>query len=232
MATVPPEDHDWVLDLLSPVPHRREAALSRHRDLLRTASTALGRMNAIWAEAGTPVPHERHLAAAMDRARAAFDAARNSTIFGPIDQFLEGTHLKDHRQSDRLAHFAVLFLQWERQHPQEWAEAGTWTWSHWGTKEHLLHRFAETGVPADVRSDMIGLVGCAVAGPYRCKDWLYAPLARSLDGPELRARIGCLLNHADRLPRARAQFLIYLLGQPTIAIRRHTWHRWVAERHD
>jgi hypothetical protein len=227
-----PEEPDWAFDLLSSVPHRRMAALTRHRELLRDASVALARMNAIWAEAGTPVPDQPHLVAARDQAQAAFDAARNGTIFGPIGGFVQGTHRANHHQHDRYAPFAVLFLQWERRHPKEWSEASTWTWSHWGTKELVLRRFAEAGIPAGVYSDAIGLVSAAVAGPYRCKDWRYAPLARLLDGPKLRAGIEHFLNHAELLPRQRAQFLLYMLDHPEIAIRRHTWRQWVIEQHD
>lgn len=189
-------------------------------------------MNAIWAESSAPVPHGPGLAAARDQAEAAFTAARNSTIFGPIDQFLTGTHLTNHCQQGQYAPFAVLFLQWERRHPQEWSEAGTWTWSHWGTKELLLRQLAQVGVPGSVRDSMIGLVGAAVAGPYRCKDWLYAPLARSVDGDVLRERVERLLDDANPLPRLRARFLLHLLDQPTMAIRRYTWHRWIAEQPD
>jgi hypothetical protein len=225
------EDYDWVFDLLSPVPDRRRVAMSRHRGLLQEASTALARMNDIWAQAGTPAPREPHLAAASDQAQAAFDAARNGTIFGPIDRFL-ATRPAGRQPPDRYAPFAVLFLRWERQYPHEWAEASSWTWSHWGTKELVLRRFAGAGVPGAVGDDVIALIEAAVRGPYRCKDWRYPPLARLLDCSALREKIRPVLDNTDPLSRLRAGFLLHVLDHPELPIRRHTWHRWVADQPD
>jgi len=57
-------------------------------------------------------------------------------------------------------------------------------WSPWGLKEHLLRRLADAGAPAEHREALMQLVVAAVAGPYRCKDWLYARVAHEVDSPE------------------------------------------------
>lgn len=173
-------------------------ATARHRDQLRKAAAA----------AVTP------------------GVARDGTIIGPLDRFLSGTYLTNRHRHDQWAPFAVLFLQWERRYPNEWTEANTWTTSRWTMKELLLRRLAEAGVPIGVRTD-VELVGAAVAGPYRCKDWWYAQLARLVDGPRLRESIADPLGSVDPLPRLRARFLLHVLDHPGIAIRRHTWHRWL-----
>lgn len=195
-----PADWRWVFDLISPAPGRRMVATARHRDQLRKAAAV------------TPA------------------AARNGTILGPIDRFLSSRYLTNRLRHDQLAPFAVLFLQWERRYPHEWTEAGTWTWSHWTSKELLLRRFAEAGVPIGVQREVVELVGVAVAGPYRCKDWWYAQLARLVDGPPLRESIAAPLGSVVPLPRLRARFLLHVLDHPGIAIRRHTWHRWLSEQ--
>jgi hypothetical protein len=221
-------DHSWVFDLVSPDPSRRRAALSRHRDLLDRERSAWQRLNAISAEGGEPAPPQPHLAAAWDQASAEQRDARGATLFGPIDQFLAVPYASNLPADERHAPFAALFLRWERRYPAEWSEAGAWTSSHWSTKELVLRRFAEGGVPAGVRADLHDLVVAAVTGPYRCKDWWYAPLARWLDSPLLRQALAEHATYEDALPRLRAGFLLQMLDQPRLTIRRHTWQRWLA----
>jgi hypothetical protein len=223
VANLPSDDQHWVFDLVSPVTMRRGAALSRHHDLLREAAVALQRMNGLWIGGRPPTPGDPRVAASWDEAQRAFEAARGSTIFGQLDRFLAG------RTGDRdgtPVRCAVLFLRWERSYPHEWTEASTWTWSHWTTKELLLRRFAGTGVPAAAERAMTGLVSAAVTGPYRCKDWRYAAVARRIDGARIRRAVDPLLDADDQLTRLRARFLRYLLDDPEVAVRRGTWRRW------
>jgi hypothetical protein len=227
VVTVPADDQHWVFDLVSPVVTRRRAALSRHHDLLGQAAVALQRMNALWIGRQEPGPRDPRAAASWDQAQRAFEAARGSTIFGQLDRFLVAGRPGD--GDGTPVRCAVLFLQWERSYPHEWAEAGTWTWSHWTTKELLLRRFAGTGVPAAAEPAMTELVRAAVTGPYRCKDWRYAAVARRIDGARVRRAVDPLLDADDQLTRLRARFLRYLLDDPEVVVRRGTWRRWCEE---
>lgn len=227
------DPHSWVFDLISPDPTRRRAALSRHRDLLDRERAARQRLNALWAESGGPVPQQPHLAAAWDQAAAEAREARGATLFGPVERFLDTPGGSELPADDRYARFAALFLRWERRYPAEWAEAGSWTWSHWSHKERVLRQFAAgvVGVVgAVVHADLQELVLAAVAGPYRCKDWWYAPVARWVDDPHLRWMLAEQAASDDALPRLRAHFLLQVLDQPWLPVRRHTWQRWLAAR--
>jgi hypothetical protein len=89
----------------------------------------------------------------------------------------------DQARHARYASYAVLFLDWETRFPDEWREAGKSSWSPWTAKEGILWRFTRYGVPVDVRPAMTDLVVAGVSRPYRCKDWMYASMARGVDGP-------------------------------------------------
>lgn len=77
-------DHLWVFDLIARDDLVRHRALVRHQALLTAASEANHWSNRVWAQAGTPMPVELHLAAEMDQARAAYHWRCQQTIFGQI----------------------------------------------------------------------------------------------------------------------------------------------------
>jgi len=219
--------YGWIFDLVSSDAGRRRAALERHRVTLEASHEAQHWINRVWAKAGTPVPREAHLAAEMDQARAAKRDADALTFFAPINIW-SVDWLIDATKHARYAPYAVLFLEWETMYPLEWREAGTWSWSPWGTKEFILARFIRGGVPANSQQSITDLVAAALAREYRCKDWMYAPLARAVDGACLRHRLSGLLDADDLLTRRRAAFVLQILEQPGLTVRRRTWQRWLA----
>ena len=236
-------DHAWVFDLVESDARRRHAALDRHRRLLDAALEGRARMNQVWAEAGAPAPiRPPSAAAAWERAQAAYETNWNQTVFGPIEAFLAapgeltdglaaqhaartvGDAGADPDAYERLTPYALLFLQWEALHPAEWRAAGRAAWSPWTTKELVLARLARGGVPAGHRSAVADLVVLALRRDYRCKDWRYAAVARHVDGPVFRRRVGDHTDDAVAGPRAR--FLLYLLDHPGEPVTRTSWRRW------
>lgn len=218
---------EWVFDLVSPEAVRRRAALERHRVTVEASHEAQSWINRVWAESGTPAPHEPHLAAEMDQARAAKRDADALTFFAPIYAWCAGWSIDATRHALYVP-YAALFLKWEAEYPLEWREAGTWSWSPWGTKEVILARFVRAGVPLNSQQSIADLVFTAVAREYRCKDWMYAPVARAVDGPGLRYRLRGLLDAEDPLVRLRAHFVLRVLDHPELHVRRFTWQRWLS----
>jgi hypothetical protein len=223
-STTAPE---WVFDLVSPEADRRRAALDRHRTTLEDSHEAQRWINRVWEQAGTPAPQEAYLAAQMDQARAAKRDADALTFFAPISAWSADWSIDVSRHA-QYAPYAVLFLEWEARYPLEWRGASTWSWSPWGTKEGILARFIRGGVPVNSRQFIADLVIAAITREYRCKDWMYAPLARAVDGPDLRHGLCRLLDGDDPLVRLRAAFVLHILDHPELRVRRHTWQRWLA----
>ncbi|NMO56856.1 hypothetical protein HH310_37500 [Actinoplanes sp. TBRC 11911] len=208
------ESHSWVFDLVATDDVVRHRALNRHRALLAAAAEALTWSNRIWAQAGTPAPTEPHLAAEMDQAQADFRWHREQTILGPITA-----------EADE---FLVLFLRWETDYPEEWKAPGSWMWSPWTTKEVILRRLDRGGVPEQIRPPIGDLIVSAVQRPYRCKDWMYAPLVRHVLDTSFAGRIEALRDADDPLVRLRAQFLLHVAEHPENPVRRASWRRWLS----
>jgi hypothetical protein len=194
------------------------AALERHRHACEAYLAANDWINRVWAAAGGPAPEQPHLAAEMDQARAAQRDAHDATFHGPISTWWD--FRTDASTYARLSPYAVLFLEWE---------AGTWLSSPWTAKELTLKKFARRGVPEVARQPITDLVVAALTREYRCKDWLYAPLARAVDGPALRDRLVDLRGAPDPLVRLRAEFVGYVLDRPNLNVTDRTWRRWLAE---
>jgi hypothetical protein len=191
----------WVFGLIDADESRRHAALSRHRELLDASNAALRQVNEIWAQIGSFAPNSPPY--------RAFREFRNRTLFGPI--------------SAGDARYGVLFLQWEARYPDEWREASRWTWSHWGTKESVLRRFATAGVPGILKADVAELVLDAIQRPYRCKDWWYARLVPHVADP-------AFLDRLSQLTDARAQFLLHVAANPEQPITRNSFRLYRVRR--
>lgn len=223
-----PGNHSWVFDLIAPDDVVRHRALARHQALLTAAWEALRWSNRVWAQAGRWSPTEPHLAAEMDQARAEFRWHRQQTIFGPIEAYCDSDHT-DSVARLLYAPYVVLYLQWEADYPQEWYAPGSWMWSPWGTKEVLLRRLHQGGVPEQVRPQIGDLITAAVERPYRCKDWMYARLVQHVLDMPFVDKIEALLAAEDPLVRLRAQFIVYVARHPQCGIKRVSWHRWLAD---
>ncbi len=208
--------YDWVFDLVHPDPDRRGAALDRHRALLTVMREGLDAYNKIWVEAGPRWPDTGPYSARLTMAERVWRVPLAETVFGALGEL----DTRDEEAYRLHVPFAVLFLRWEADFPDEWGEAGALTWSHWGTKEGLLRTLAGHGVPEDSQGAVLDLVAAALTREYRCKDWRYVPLARRVDGPDLRDLL-------TKMEGPRARFVRYVLDEPALAVTRKTWRRWL-----
>ncbi len=223
-----PGDYSWTSDLIAPDDEVRHRALRRQQALVATAAEALRRYNGVWAQAGTPAPSEPHLVAQMDQARADFGWHRDQSLEGPVEAFcLSGPG--DPAAELLYAPYAVLSLQWETSYPSEWGARESWMWSPWTGKEVLLRRLDRGGVPDPVRSQVADLVLAAVRRPYRCKDWMYAPLVRHIRDDAFVSRLDAMLDADDPLVRLRARFVGQVAAHPQRRVKRVSWRRWLAD---
>jgi len=212
-----PAEYRWYFDLIDEDPRRRVSALARHRQLLEESVAPM--------RGGK---YTRATAAERDQAAAACSAARRQTLFGPLDAFSHWG--ADLAARERYMPYALLFLQWEARYPEEWREAGTWTWSPWSVKETLLKQLIQHGVPPEYHGDVAVLVIAAVGRSYRCKDWMYAAVARHVADPALRDKLIAAAGTAESLASLRCRFLLHVLDAPGLAVRYQTWHRWLAQQ--
>lgn len=222
----PRGDYSWVFDLVATDPVTRHRALDRHQALLAAASDALHRSNALWSAHYRSRSSQSRLGAAMDQAHADFRWHEAQTIYGPLHAF------RDAADGDGVARamwapFAVLYLRWEAEHPDEWSAPQSWMWSRWGTKEMLLRRLDRGGLPEDIQPPIAELILAALRRPYRCKDWTYACLVRHLDDPLFLSEVEVLAAADDPLARLRAQFVLHVATDREQRITRTSWRRWL-----
>lgn len=123
--------------------------------------------------------------------------------------------------------YALLYLTWEALYPDEWFTHG----KCWGTKKRLLEDLSRSSksLPPDVRDQVVGLIVMAVRRDHRCEDVGYATLARTLDEPELRARLRAEAAGQDETFRTRALYLLWLLDHPEAPRpKKSQWLSWLA----
>ena len=188
--------------LVSPDDVVRGYALARHRDLIAQAGEALHRGNWHWSRTGYG-----DMLAAAQAAYAEMRALQGATIFGMT----------------AVPEFAVLYLRWEVDFPHEWGAAEVNMWSPWSRKEGLLRKFGRDGVPDEIKVPIADLLDAVLRRPYRCKDWMYAQVARHVD------YIG-RLEALQRQRLLRAEFIRYVIDNPRVHITRKTWARWLDRR--
>ncbi|MCP2098913.1 hypothetical protein LV78_006910 [Actinosynnema pretiosum] len=205
-----------MFDLVDPRDRVRARALAKQRALVTRSDAAVRDMNAAWRACSLAGEEREAAEAAALRCAAAFGKARGRTVHGRVDAFRAAP---DDAARAELWPFALLFLRWENRYPDEWRASGQW--SSWTTKDLLLRDLGRRGVPE--AGEGVELVVAALERPYRCKDWMFARLARRVDGDLLRDRLGGL---AGREPRAR--FVLDLLDRPELPASRGAWARWRA----
>jgi hypothetical protein len=228
-----PPDADYVFDLISPDSERRGLALARDAALDEDFRRALSRYNELWFKAGrTPRPKDAALIAAMDQTRAAMSAAHERTLHGIVGAFIHARSEGGPDAHERLAPYAVLFLKWENAYPDRWRAPRVSSGTPWGLKKRVLGRFCQAGVPAKVRSDVIGLILRAVEREHRCEDGGFAALARAVDGGELRNALAKAERSHDPLVRLRAQYVRWIVNHPTAPVTTAGWRRWLASDGD
>lgn len=216
-----------MFDLVSRYPRRRETALARHVRSKADLALASQAMNSLWWEAGKSwSPADPVLAAAMRRAQAVHAAAVSNTVHGVVGKFQEVRWAGDLGDYRRLSPYAVLFLQWEVHFPEQWRSAGPW--SPWGLKKRVLRQFADMEVPGPQVDAVTRLTLAAVNRNQRCEDLGYVLVARSLDGPVLRAGIDAAASSPDLTVRRRAGYVRWALDNVQAPVTLASWRAWCA----
>lgn len=226
MLVEPSGDYSWLFDLVASDPGTRHQALARHQAALAAASDALDEWNGLWSAHYRSRSSQARLQAAMDEAHARLRRHQGQTIDAPLGAFRDSPD-DDLDRRARWAPYAVLYLQWETDHPDEWGARESSMWSRWGTKEVLLHRFRRAGVPEGVEPQLAALTLAALRRPYRCKDWMYAGLVRHFSDPLFFHEVATLTYADDPLVRLRAQFVLQVAEHPERNVTRVSWRRWL-----
>lgn len=162
----------------------------------------------------------------MARAQAAQTAAYAKTVHGAVGKFLDVRWAGDLDDYRRLAPYAVLFLEWEAQFPEQWRSAGPG--SPWGGKKRLLRQFADMGVPQPQIDAVTRLTLAAINRDQRCEDLGYVLVARSLDSPALRAGIDAAACSRDSTVRMRATYVRWAMDHVGAPVTPASWRAWCA----
>lgn len=225
------ERHDWVLDLVSDDELRRRRATIRARESNEALLAANHERNEVYRHAGGEwSPADPALATKMERAQAAHQKAFAETFYAPIEDYLRAS---SHGPSEARAMsepFAILFLEWERAYPDEWAREAGRSGNRYGWKEHILKQTHRQGVGDPHREVTQRLVLETVRGPYRAKDWRYARIARQIDNAGLREALCSIAAEGDEGATLRAEYVLARLEQPGLSINRRSYCNWLAQR--
>ncbi|MEU0337262.1 hypothetical protein [Streptomyces sp. NPDC006193] len=206
------EDLAWAYGLVSPDPAERAAALDRHARARTEAEEAWARL------------HEGRLPRLLSRARMrAYRRACGRCFPGALWSGSGYAH-GEISAWPRLP-LALLFLEWEARHPQEWTEHA----KAWGAKQTLIRDLAATGHDRHLRAQLVDLVDLVVQRAYRCKDREYVRVARAVDGDELRDRLHTAQRSDNPAARRHARYVLWLLDRPGTPNTRHVWRTWLRE---
>jgi hypothetical protein len=225
------EEHGWMFDFVSGDDLRRRRAMTQSRHHSEALRSANGERNDVWRRAGGMwSPEDPGLADEMAHAEAAWSEAFAKTIYAPISAYRGSGWVGPPDVFAECEPFAVLYLEWEQNYPDEWSrEAGRWG-SRYGWKERILTAMHHQGVGDSHREAVERLVLAAVRGPYRAKDWRYARIARQLDSPGLRESLRSIAAGDDEGARLRAEFVLSRLDQPGLSANRRSYDNWLQQR--
>ncbi|GAA3255114.1 hypothetical protein [Streptomyces labedae] len=211
------DDHEWgevlawTFGLVSPDPAERAVALDRHARARMEVEATYDRLNEgqfrrLWFG-----PRMRAYHRACGRCFPGALWSGSGYAYGEISTW------------SRLP-LALLFLEWEARHPQEWTEHA----KAWGTKQALIRGLAVTDHDRYLRAKLLDLVDLAVRRTYRCKDREYVRVARAVDGDELRDRLHRAQRSENPAARLHAGYVLWLLDRPEIPNTRHVWRTWLS----
>lgn len=212
----------WVFDVVHPDADRRQAAIERERgyqhDWARLHSWArIVRPRAGEADLG-PDPR---LVAEHDQTAAAMRDVHARMFAAPIWHYLAGGATA--RERAPFARFAVLYLRWEVEFPDEWAAHA----KSWAAKRHILRALAADGPSPDTHGELLGLVAAALRREHRCEDLGYLKVARTLHEPSVRMIVESAEDDLDGLVRLRAGYLRWALDHPAEPVTPASWRRWL-----
>ncbi|MEU2494222.1 hypothetical protein [Streptomyces sp. NPDC007883] len=119
--------------------------------------------------------------------------------------------------------YALLYLEWEARHPQEWTRHA----KCWGTKQRLIRGLAVVGHDGAVVRRLVDLIEIVVRRPYRCKDREYVRVARAIDSDDLRNRLATAAGSDSPWARRHAGYVLWLLERPEVPNTRRVWRSWL-----
>ncbi|MFF9677667.1 hypothetical protein ACF1GS_39315 [Streptomyces eurythermus] len=201
----------WAYGLVSPDPAEHAAALDRHAGVRMEVEAAHARLHE------GPLPRLRFGA----RMRA-YHRACGRCFPGAL--WSGSTYAYGEISTWPRLPLALLFLEWEARHPQEWTEHA----KAWGTKQALIRDLAATDHDQHLRAKLVDLVDLAVQRTYRCKDREYVRVARAVDGDELRDRLHRAQRSENPAAQRHAGYVLWLLDRPEIPNTRHVWCTWLS----
>ncbi|MEU6842543.1 hypothetical protein ABZ930_11830 [Streptomyces sp. NPDC046716] len=211
----------WTYGLLAENPAQRATALAQLDAARARVEAALDQVNARWFRTRRLGPDGQYRNTGFRRALDAYRRATEHSLPGG----LWGTGPWTDITIWPGLPYALVFLEWEARHPQEWTERA----KAWGTKQSLIRALAVTGHTEPVRAQLTELVELAVLRAYRCKDREYIRVARAVDSPDLRARLARAAASDEPWARTHAGYVLWALDHPgTPAITRHAWRAWLS----
>ncbi len=204
----------WAFGLTAGDRAERAAALARLADARRNTQDALHRYNKTWRWRYSP------------RRKA---ASRNylEVRGGSLPEALWDRPAGADVAAWPGLPYALLFLEWEARHPQEWTRHA----KAWGTKQGLIRDLAVAHHDRTVRTKLADLVEIVVQRPYRCKDREYVRVARAVDAvdsDDLRGRLEAAARTDNPWARRHAGYVLHLLDRPEVPNTRHVWQSWLA----
>ncbi|WP_432590358.1 hypothetical protein ABVG11_36865 [Streptomyces sp. HD1123-B1] len=199
----------WARGLTADDPAVRSAALDRLADTQTEVGRAVDCLNAVY---------RRRLWIGRATALKQYERATSRSLphalwDGPADQVAAWPGLP----------FALLYLEWEARHPQEWTRHA----KDWGTKESMIRLVAEAVQDKSARGRLIDLTEIVVQRAYRCKDREYVRVARAVDSDELRGRLTASARSDNPWAQCHAGYVLWLLDRPELPNTRHVWQTWL-----
>ncbi|MFM9371434.1 hypothetical protein [Streptomyces sp. Da 82-17] len=212
----------WSFGLVADDPAVREAALAHLVRAARNTREALARSNELWRLTQPLGTEEQYREPAFRQALEEYYEVRSRSL---PDGLWDGEPGRDIRAWPGLP-YALLFLEWEARHPQEWTAHA----KAWGTKQALIRSVAVPGHDGAVRAQLVRLVDVVVRRAHRCKDREYVRVARAVDGDELRRRLHEAADSDNPWARLHAGYVLRLLDRPELPNSRRVWRTWLASQ--
>ncbi|GAA2371805.1 hypothetical protein Cme02nite_63670 [Catellatospora methionotrophica] len=213
-------DFTWAFDVVHPDAERRRAAIERERGYQDDWARLHSWSRIVRPRTGDADSLDPRLVAEHDQTEAAKRDVHDRMFAAPIWHYLSAPTPGERTP---FARFAVLYLRWETEYPQEWAEHAR----SWQAKRHILRTLAADGPTLDTHAELLGLLAAAIGREHRCEDLGYLKIARTLHEPMVRMIIESAERSLDGLVRLRAGYLRWALDNPTAPVTPASWRRWL-----